>query len=39
MHHAMPQNHDTVDAPAREPWGPLPGLNPVQEYHALAREL
>ena len=24
---------------APEPWGPLGGLNPVQEYHVLAREL
>lgn len=33
------QERYPVSAPAHEPWGPLLGLNPVQEYGVLAHEL
>ena len=33
------QEHDPVRQPAQEPWGPRVGLDPVQEYRALADEL
>lgn len=33
------QAGDAPSAPAHGPWGPLAGLNPVQEYGVLAREL
>ena len=31
--------HDAVQAPAHEPWGPLVGLDPIQEYRVLAHQL
>jgi hypothetical protein len=33
------QAHDTIQMPAHEPWGPMVGLDPVQEYRVLAHEL
>ena len=33
------QARNTIQAPAREPWGPLAGLDPMQEYRVLAHEL
>jgi len=33
------QERYAVKAPAHEPWGPLSGLDPVQEYRALVHEL
>ena len=33
------QAHDTSQMPAHEPWGPMVGLDPVQEYRVLAHEL
>ena len=33
------QEHDPVRAPAHEPWGPIVGLDPIQEYRVLAHEL
>lgn len=39
MRHTIPRNHDIGPVPASEPWGPLPGLDPVQEYRVLAHEL
>ena len=33
------QEHDPVCEPAHEPWGPIVGLDPIQEYRVLAREL
>ena len=33
------QARDTVQVPAHEPWGPMVGLDPVQEYRVLAHEL
>ena len=32
------QEHDPVRAPAHEPWGPIVGLDPIQEYRVLAHE-
>lgn len=33
------QEHDPVREPAHEPWGPIVGLDPIQEYRVLAHEL
>ena len=33
------QERSPVHAPAQEPWGPMVGLDPVQEYRALAHGL
>ena len=33
------QARDTVQVPAHEPWGPMAGLDPIQEYRVLAHEL
>src|SRR5215510_326246 len=33
------QARDTVQVPAPEPWGPMAGLDPIQEYRVLAHEL
>ena len=33
------QARDTVQAPTHEPWGPLVGLDPIQEYRVLAHQL
>jgi hypothetical protein len=33
------QARDPVLTPAHEPWGPIVGLDPVQEYRVLAHEL
>jgi DNA primase RepB-like protein len=33
------QAHDTVQVPAHEPWGPMDGLDPIQEYRVLGHEL
>ena len=33
------QAHDTIQIPAYGPWGPMVGLDPVQEYRVLAHEL
>ena len=33
------QARDTVQVPAHEPWGPMVGLDPIQEYRVLAYEL
>ena len=33
------QERYPVHAPAHEPWGPVGGLDPVQEYRVLAHEL
>jgi hypothetical protein len=39
MRDPAPQEHASFQAPAHEPWGPLPDLDPVQEYRVLAEEL
>ena len=33
------QARDTVQVSAHEPWGPMVGLDPIQEYRVLAHEL
>jgi hypothetical protein len=33
------QARNTVQVPAHEPWGPMVGLDPIQEYRVLAHEL
>ena len=33
------QAHDPIPVPAHAPWGPMVGLNPIQEYRVLAHEL
>jgi hypothetical protein len=33
------QEHDPVREPAHEPWEPIVGLDPIQEYRVLAHEL
>ena len=33
------QARNPIQAPAHEPWGPMVGLDPVQEYRVLAHEL
>jgi RepB DNA-primase C-terminal helical domain len=33
------QARATVQVPAHEPWGPMVGLDPIQEYRVLAHEL
>ena len=33
------QVRDTVQVPVHEPWGPMIGLDPIQEYRMLAYEL
>ena len=33
------QARDTVQVPVHEPWGPIVGLDPIQEYRVLAHEL
>ena len=33
------QARATAQAPLHEPWGPIVGLDPVQEYRVLAHEL
>jgi hypothetical protein len=39
MHNNTSQEQYPVSARAHEPWGPLAGLSPVQEYGVLAHEL
>lgn len=39
MHDHVSQERYPTPEPAHEPWGPLVGLNPVQEYRVLAQEL
>src|ERR1043166_4317895 len=39
MHDRTCQAHDTIQVPAHEPWGPMVGLDPVQEYRVLTHEL
>ena len=39
MSNNPPQERSPNHTPAHEPWGPLAGLDPVQEYRALALEL
>ena len=39
MSNPTSQARDPVLAPAHEPWGPIVGLDPVQEYRVLAHEL
>jgi hypothetical protein len=33
------QAHNPVQVPPHEPWGPMVGLDPVEEYRVLAHEL
>jgi hypothetical protein len=33
------QARATAQVPAHEPWGPMVGLDPIQEYRVLAHEL
>jgi hypothetical protein len=33
------QARNAAQAPALEPWGPIVGLDPIQEYRVLAHEL
>src|SRR5438128_8721795 len=33
------QARNTMQAPGHEPWGPMVGLDPVQEYRVLTHEL
>ena len=33
------QARDTVQVPVHEPWGPMVGLDPIQEYRVLGHEL
>jgi len=33
------QARATVQVPVHEPWGPMVGLDPIQEYRVLAHEL
>ena len=35
----QPSVSEATQPPALEAWGPLPGLDPVQEYRVLAQEL
>jgi len=39
MSDLTPQACNPVPASVHEPWGPMAGLHPVQEYHLLAHEL
>lgn len=39
MHHPLSQIRHPGQASVHEPWGPLVGLDPVQEYRELAHEL
>jgi DNA primase RepB-like protein len=33
------QARDAVQVPVHEPWGPMVGLDPIQEYRVLVQEL